>query len=746
MAQVPYNPVPQVEPTQAAVPSVHVDAPTAAFGGATAEAFQSLGREVQGAGDKLWNRAVQMKELDSESNVNNAVTANLLQSGQLTNNFRQLSGDQPQKALADHTDALVKGRADIRASLGSDYERKLFDRETMRRQGYDILNSSSHAADQLKTFNKQSAIAKQDATIDRMASDPFNEDYRHQTIKDLISSEGELSMRDGDSPEMTANRIKARVGQAIGTVAGTMSKTDPDKADALMADYKDKMPAGVYDKAMETVRERGIQVRATMEAAKISDPASTIRDISSGTNLKTGGPMGTPQGLIVHHTGGGGDVNGVISTLQQRGLSVQYVVDRDGQIFRTTPEGQTAYHIMPGWGAQGAGKSNSNMEGVEVIARNDKDVTPAQQAAVVSLAHSRGEKFGYDPATSTFGHGEVNPGHKEADEGMSSTNLLRNYKDNQGDEGMSSVKAVRGQQTSQEQQLVNKNKLIEQAADRLYPTDKDAVSHQQFIDQMQRNMSIKSSQQQKALNDEIKGLKVDVGQTLINPTDKGRGPTSVQEANQINPAFQDKSERLQKLDPTFKARQDNWFERNAKQDIPHTQERQAEYIKYLGLSDEDRMKVDANQMFNQGKLTQGLANKVLEDQGKIHRVAETNQLVEPILSRHHELLNDAKAYPSKTDASANERYTWLKGALIDRITANTAKTGARMTPKEQDETMESLVQEVTTHEGYLWNSTDNRFVQESLQHPVAVAGKEDYAKLRSGQHYIGPDGKRAVKQ
>lgn len=746
MPQVPYSPVPSVAPTGAATPSVHINSPTAAFGGATAEAFESLGRAVKGAGDELWNRAVQMKQLDAESNVNSAVTANLTQSGELTNRFGQLAGNQPQQALEGHVAAITKNREDLRASLNSDYERKLFDRETMRRQGYDILNASSHAATQMKTFNKETVLAKQKTQIDAMAADPFNEGYRHQTINDLISSEGSMSTREGDSPEMTALRIKEKVGAAIGTVAANMSRTDPDKADKLMADYKDKMPAGVYDKALETVRERGIQVRATMEAAKISDPMGTVRDISSGTGLKTAGPMGTPQGLIVHHTGGGGDVNGVVDTLRQRGLSVQYVVDRDGQIFRTSPEGQVAQHIMNGWGAQGAGKSNANMEGVEVIAKNDKDVTPQQQAAVIALAKSRGEKFNYDPATAVFGHGEVNPGHKEADEGMSSTNLLRQYKGDQAGEGMSSVRMLRGQGTSEEQKLIDKNKQIEAAADRLYPADKDPVSHQQFLDQMQRNISIKSSQQQKALNDQIKSLKADVGQVMVNQTDKGRGPTSVQEANQIDPSFQDKLEHLVKLDPTYKARQDNWYQRNAKQDVPETQERRAEYIKYLGMSDEDRMQVDSSKMFNDGKLTQGLANKIQEDQGKIHRVAETNQLVEPILNRHHELLNDAKAYPSKTDATANERYIWLKGALIERIQANTAKTGAKATPEEQDKMMESLVGEVTTSKGWLWDSTGNRFEQESLRHPAQVASKQDYDKLRPGQHYIGPDGKRAVKR
>jgi hypothetical protein len=49
-----------------------------------------------------------------------------------------------------------------------------------------------------------------------------------------------------------------------------------------------------------------------------------------------------------------------------------------------------------------------------------------QQEAAARLVAMRAAKFGYDPRTSVFGHGEVNPGHKEADEGMSTVTRIRN--------------------------------------------------------------------------------------------------------------------------------------------------------------------------------------------------------------------------------------------------------------------------------------------------------------------------------
>ena len=124
----------------------------------------------------------------------------------------------------------------------------------------------------------------------------------------------------------------------------------------------------------------------------------------------------SPAAFIVHHTGGRGTVDGVRHTLRQRGLGVQYVADRKGNI--TQIGGPGAQHIMTGWGS-GRGLSNRNTVGIEVIARNNADVTRAQINAVQDFIAAR------YPNTPVFGHGQVNPGHKEADEGMAIVNAVR---------------------------------------------------------------------------------------------------------------------------------------------------------------------------------------------------------------------------------------------------------------------------------------------------------------------------------
>jgi soluble lytic murein transglycosylase-like protein len=151
-------------------------------------------------------------------------------------------------------------------------------------------------------------------------------------------------------------------------------------------------------------------------------------DMTKGAGIgdKYGKFASPPQGMIIHHTGGGDNVGQVINTFKDRNVASNFVIGRDGQIYQILPDGSMGQHIMNGWGSQGDGKSNGNMEGVEIIAANDKDVLPVQQQAAANLVAQRAAKYGWNAQKAVFGHGEVNPGHKEPDEGMTVVNGIRN--------------------------------------------------------------------------------------------------------------------------------------------------------------------------------------------------------------------------------------------------------------------------------------------------------------------------------
>jgi hypothetical protein len=153
------------------------------------------------------------------------------------------------------------------------------------------------------------------------------------------------------------------------------------------------------------------------EAKRAADPSASTAAVAPDISGQPGRVPGVdPQAFIMHHTGGGGTPAGVENTLRERGLGVEYIMDREGHI--TPYSGAGASHMMSGWG-KGEGLNNRNTVGMEVIARDDKDVTPAQVAAAKAFIAKN------YPTTPVYGHGEVNPGHKEADEGMTIVNAIR---------------------------------------------------------------------------------------------------------------------------------------------------------------------------------------------------------------------------------------------------------------------------------------------------------------------------------
>ncbi len=177
--------------------------------------------------------------------------------------------------------------------------------------------------------------------------------------------------------------------------------------------------------AAKLIPQRAPQV-ASSDNAQPSQPQQPFatsggqvsRDISNQATYNHG-QLDSTQGLIFHHTGGRGTPEGVVQTLNQRGYGVQYVMDRDGSIVRTLPEGARGAHILR---SEINGLNNSNSQGVEVIAKDDKDVTPAQVASGKAFAEAMTKRY---PGLEVFGHGEVNPHHKQATEGMSIVAAVR---------------------------------------------------------------------------------------------------------------------------------------------------------------------------------------------------------------------------------------------------------------------------------------------------------------------------------
>jgi hypothetical protein len=115
-----------------------------------------------------------------------------------------------------------------------------------------------------------------------------------------------------------------------------------------------------------------------------------------------------PTVFVVHHTAGSDGRDGregsihTYRTFYDRGLPAQYVIGRNGGIYRFMPDGAKGWH---------AGNYNGKSIGVEVVAKNDADVLPVQIIAAARLIQFLGFK-----KNQIFGHGELST-DKAANEG-----------------------------------------------------------------------------------------------------------------------------------------------------------------------------------------------------------------------------------------------------------------------------------------------------------------------------------------
>jgi N-acetyl-anhydromuramyl-L-alanine amidase AmpD len=146
-----------------------------------------------------------------------------------------------------------------------------------------------------------------------------------------------------------------------------------------------------------------------------------IIDISGKAEQPTMSPAkDLDKYFVVHHTAGRGTADAVVGVLNNRGLGVQWIIDREGKVYRSFPEGMTAYHT--GHQDQKDAPSdlqNQTAQGVEVVAKDDADVLPIQVLAAWKLL----KYLGYEK-DQVWGHGEVTH-NKAATEGQTITDFWR---------------------------------------------------------------------------------------------------------------------------------------------------------------------------------------------------------------------------------------------------------------------------------------------------------------------------------
>ena len=133
-----------------------------------------------------------------------------------------------------------------------------------------------------------------------------------------------------------------------------------------------------------------------------------------------------PSALVLHHTSDNLTPQQIVRSWQtdpkavSQRIGSQYIVDRDGKVINTLDLGhKNTNHTRNGTTPETKGIGNRNTVGFEVIAKNDKDVLPAQVKGIREFIEKN------YPDAPMFGHGQIDPDRKEADEGMTALNAIK---------------------------------------------------------------------------------------------------------------------------------------------------------------------------------------------------------------------------------------------------------------------------------------------------------------------------------
>lgn len=149
---VPYSGVPGQSASMVPIPSVHVDSPLAAFGGAVAAANQELGSQLEKSSDTIFARAQDFQKLAAEAEARDADSQYMIEAGNLHATFSAKLGKDANDAYPQYQQDLRDARDRIRAGISNPYAQRLYDGPSLSTMGRTIFNGAGHAATQLKQY------------------------------------------------------------------------------------------------------------------------------------------------------------------------------------------------------------------------------------------------------------------------------------------------------------------------------------------------------------------------------------------------------------------------------------------------------------------------------------------------------------------------------------------------------------------------------------------------------------------
>lgn len=217
--------VPDATPDGGNTPSVNMSVPVDAFGGAVGHALSGLGEQVGRSADQLWARAVEIQNLQNETNAKNADAKYMQESGILHAAFLNKEGlNAGPDALAAHIKELQDLRTNIRSTLASPMAQKMYDASSVQFMGRNIFNAAGHSGQQMKVAANAATSSRIDELSDATGANPTDEEMFQRNTYGIHNEVAAQGARMGWTQDQIDETSKQYISQATAKRAAGLAR------------------------------------------------------------------------------------------------------------------------------------------------------------------------------------------------------------------------------------------------------------------------------------------------------------------------------------------------------------------------------------------------------------------------------------------------------------------------------------------------------------------------------------------
>lgn len=234
--------VPNAEPTTQGVSEVGVNVNADAFGAGIGHAIANIGPVVEQAGDRIWQRAVELQGLQNETDAKNADSRFMLESAKMRADFINKEGvNAGPEALKQHLDNLKNLRTSVRDSLSNPMAQKMYDSSSLSFMGREAFSAAAHSGQQMKVAANTADDARIQTFRADIANTPDDDDQFQRSTRAIAAATEDKGRRTGQSPEVIADSVRDQLSSAtIARAIGLARAGKIDQAEDLIGRARDQ--------------------------------------------------------------------------------------------------------------------------------------------------------------------------------------------------------------------------------------------------------------------------------------------------------------------------------------------------------------------------------------------------------------------------------------------------------------------------------------------------------------------------